>query len=771
MKKRVNWLLIPAVALSLGACKKKEVVKEPEAPPVTAEAPSKVVPPPEPPAKAPGLSVDERAAKLGFVQYLPQDAEVVLSFHNGTKTADRVKSSKLWKLVQEQMGAVGMGMGSGDDEEMEDNVAAPEAPEDEGVIVEGAPGADPAAPEEDNEPMGPAGLFGTEFTMALGKSSADQFGNLLTFNRRMGYFQMRSLAKAFVAAMKSGDAEALAESFDESYGPELAKDILEDPESGIALFEKVKMPPVYVAFKTAEADRAVAAQQVASMVENVNLFGENVEPVEIETSGRTFQGFKILGSKVSAMMAEDRESMEEDLEPAKVDQLLAAVAKKDIVIVSGTVGDYVVLFFGGSVEDLKFATAASQSLVATDAFAFVDAYASKELAAVAYGQKQGIDTLIRTAGGLADMTNGLRDGFAGADGLGDTRDLEALFKIVAEREAALRALAGTDSVGTVAFFEEGLKIESYGGTDTGMVDWKSPNKLARLGDSEDVLLFANATANAAYDEKARAYFEALLETAYAMTMKVAEAPMEGEQMAQFKAMATMFDDKFRPDMVALWDAFGNDFGGGLGHESALVVDLKGGAPAVPGIPQAVVDKAKVPRISIVTPVTDRAKLAGSWDKINTTLTGTLAKVSEMTGQKIPMQKPISSEKSGNTTWFFPMPFFTDDFLPSVTVGDKWFVASTSKNQALDLIAKADAGGETRDGLWFSMNFKTLEKYAQETSALIDENAVELTGNPLTDQLKKTIKSAITILGDLDSLTAHSRREAGVLRSSVHFKTR
>ena len=127
-------------------------------------------------------------------------------------------------------------------------------------------------------------------------------------------------------------------------------------------------------------------------------------------------------------------------------------------------------------------------------------------------------------------------------------------------------------------------------------------------------------------------------------------------------------------------------------KARLIVDLKGSAPAVPGVAQEVVDKAKVPRFSIVAPVTDRAKLAASWDKINTTLTGTLAKVGEMTGQQIPMQKPISSEKGGNTTWFFPLPFFTDDFLPSVTVGDKWFVASSSKNQALDLIAKADAGG-------------------------------------------------------------------------------
>jgi hypothetical protein len=157
--------------------------------------------------------------------------------------------------------------------------------------------------------------------------------------------------------------------------------------------------------------------------------------------------------------------------------------------------------------------------------------------------------------------------------------------------------------------------------------------------------------------------------------------------------------------------------------------------------------------------------------MNTTLTGTLAKVSEMTGQKIPMQKPISSEKNGNTTWFFAVPFFTDDFLPSVTVGDKWFVASSSKNQALDLIAKADTGGETRDGFWFSMNFKALQKYLTETYTLIDDNAEALMGESQTDQQKKNVKNAIAALSDLDNLTVHSRREAGVLRSSVHFKTR
>ena len=138
----------------------------------------------------------------------------------------------------------------------------------------------------------------------------------------------------------------------------------------------------------------------------------------------------------------------------------------------------------------------------------------------------------------------------------------------------------------------------------------------------------------------------------------------------------------------MWDSFSGDFGGSLGNERAWIVDLNGSVPAIPGIPQPVVDEAKFPRISMVAPVTDRAKLAASWEKMNTSLTSMLAKVSEMTGQDIPMQKPISSEKDGFTTWFFSMPFFNDDFMPSVTVGDQWFAASTSKNQALDLVNKA-----------------------------------------------------------------------------------
>lgn len=760
MKNRAKWLWIPALALSVGACKKNDGAKAPDAPVVEAPANSTLEPAVTAAAPTvPKLSTDERAAKLGFVKHLPQDTEVVLAFHNGSKSVSRFKASKLWQMVEAQL--VG-GVGALPDQEMEEDIE--EMPEGEQAD---------AAPQdaEAEEPMGPATLFGTEFTMALGKTSGEQVGNLFTFYSRMGYFQMRSTAKAFASAVKSGDTSALQDALTDQYGEAVMNDVLKDPESGVKLLEKSKMPPIYLAFKTGESDREAGAQWIASMVANVAMLGEMVEPIEMNAGSVPFSGFKILGRKISESMATDREGMDSSLGAETVDQLLAVVAKKDLVVLSGSVGDYVVLFLGSSQDDLKFAADPGQSMVGSDAFAFTDAYASKEIAAIGYGDKQAMDQLIASSGGLAEMANGLRDGLAGADGLGDTRDLEAMFQIVAEREAALRKLASYESSGMVAYFEDGLKIESYGGADSGMVDWGAPSKLSHLGDSEDVVLFANATADAAYNEKVHAYLEALLETGYAVTMKIAEAPLEGPEMEQFKSMAKMFDDTFRADMVSLWDSFSHEAGASLGQETALVVDLKGSAPAVPGIPQKVLDEAKVPRISWIAPVRDRAKLSGAWDKMNTTLIGTLARISEMTGANVPMQKPISSEKDGNTTWFMSMPFLTDDFLPSVTVGDQWFAASTSRNQALDLIGKAAAAPEERGGFWFSLNFKALQTYAESSYKLIDANSEALMGGPIPTDQRRMIEDSIAALGDLDKLTVHARREGSVMRSSIHFKTR
>ncbi len=723
MNIRVSSLAV--VALGFGACKHQD-----SAAPVADQGVAAPAAAPAAVAQVPMRSVEDRAAKLGFMRYLLPDTEIVIQFQQGAKSADRITSSQLWKLAQLQMGM--------------------------------SPGGAPAAGR-------PPSLFGLEMTMALGKSVGEQVGHLQTLNGRREYFQMRMLAKAFCAAAKSGDFTGMQHALANQYGQELAKDLLADPESGVGLIERLQMPPVYLAFRAGDAERAGAAQQLAAMVANLGMLGPMVEPLEIEVNGQKFAGHKIRGAKIAEQMEAGRKEMDGMLDPAAVDQLLAAIAKKDLVVVSGIVGDYAILFIGSSPDDLKIAASPAESLVAGEPLAFSDAYAAKELAAVVYSQQSSLDRLNAGAGILAEMAGGLRDGLAGSEGLGDTRDLEALLRMVGERDAALLKLVGNDTLGMVAFFEDGLKIESYGGRDNGAIDWQAPNQLAALGDRPEVVMFANLTTAGAYHETAHGYLAALIETSYAMTMKIAEIKVDDPQMNQYATMAKTFDSHLRSDAVALWDACG---GGGLGRERAWVVDLKGGLPAIPGLPQTVVDQGKFPRISVLAPVTDRSKLAASWQQMNASLTKILCHLGELTGKEIPMQKPVSSEKDGYSTWFFPLPFCSDDFMPSVTVDDHWFAASTSKNQALDLVHQAAKGGSTRTGLEFSMNFKALQMFARDTLKVVEDNptAIFHDGAVPTDRIASLRKFA-DALDDLDQLTVHARREGGVLRSTIHLKTR
>jgi hypothetical protein len=367
----------------------------------------------------------------------------------------------------------------------------------------------------------------------------------------------------------------------------------------------------------------------------------------------------------------------------------------------------------------------------------------------------------------------VRDGLAGAEGLGDTRELASLLELVGEKEDALLGLTKADAVGGLAILEDGVKFETYGGADRNSMDSEAPHKLANLGSKDDVLLFGNWVANPEYSKRAGEYGEALVETGYSIAEKVAGLKVEdSEEFAQFQQGFTLFNEKFRTDTIALWDAL-SVAGTGLGNETAVVVDLKGAVPPLPGVPQELVDGGRFVRASLVSPVTDRTKLQESWSKVDGSLKNIFKSVSEIAGDEIPMQKPMSSEKDGLKTWFFSMPFFNDDFLPSVTVSDKWFVASTSKTQALDLAASADKAAGDRKGAWMELDFDTLRKFTNEWVALLEKNGEGALGEEF-DKFKEElprIKKGLAAFEEFDQLSFYERREGGKLRNTVHFKVR
>lgn len=788
MKMRSLWVALPAVALMTGSCGKKEEAAAPVAPAPVAEQPAVPTPPvapapaPAPAPVIPALTAEERAAKFGIVKHLPKDTESFITVYNGSKTSQRFKGTKLWSLIEEASG------GALDLEEElapeEDGEAAIEGKKPEPAApVEGAgdlpkpevAAEAPPAEEEEEVASGPGALLGQEVFLATGKSTSAQTANLATLNRRSTYFQMKFLTKILLSSIKEDGMAELPEAMS-SVQTQAIMELVKDPQSGLSLFENMQMPPLYVGFKTLPADREQVALQVSSMIDFMGNAEDMVEPLEFERAGAKFVGYRLLGDKIAKYLGEDREEMDEAIGAEVADQLIASIAKKNLIAVSGTLGDYVILFLGTNPDDCQLVADAKDSLAATDSLAFADAYASKDLAALLYGSDAMMDTFQNSMGGLVDVVDGVRDGLAGGEGLGDTRDLEALLQLVGEREQALSKLASADTYGLVSFFEEGMKVETFGGGDSGALDWEAKPVLGGLGESSDVVLFANFTSETAYDEKAKAYAESLVEATYAVAKKVSEVPVESEELKQFKDGMKLFDEKFRVDTLSLLEGLRGGFASGLGNESAIVVDLKGSVPTIPGIPQVLVDKGRFIRASWITPVTDRSKVSDSWDKMNESTTKILKTISEMTQEEIPMQKPMSSEKNGYTTWFFSMPFFNDDFVPSVTVGDKWFIASSSKLQALEL---ADAAGKKttdRTGFWLSVKLDPLRSFGADWLKLVDENSAQIFADEERalekfQTNKAQMEKALLVLGDFDSITANVRRESGKLRGSIHFKTR
>ena len=718
------------------------------------------------------LSADERAAKLGFAQYLPKDAEMILSIYNAEQAGEQLKALELYGIIERNMGMAGGGF-EPDGLDIEEDML-----EDEEVVPpdaeQGADDAefDPGAMQEGPDPWT---LLGQEITIGFGKTTSAQTGHLLTFSRRMAYFQARALGRAALAFGKNGNMDDFSETMMQGMGEEMMTSLLEDSQSGTDLLEKAVMPPLYFAFRAKDGEIEQAAQLVNSSMGFFGMAGEMAEPVTFERAGSEFSGYKLVGEKIAATMETERENMEEDLGAETTDAIIGAIAKKNLFVVTGTVGDYVVMMIGGDEEGLALASTPADSILGTEELAFSDAFADKPMLALAYGGREVWETLVKQSGGLAPYALGLRDGIASGDGLGDTRDLEGMLQIVSDREKALLALGKPGDTGMVAYTEDGLKIESFGGYDIGSVDWEAETTLAHLGDSGDNLLFLSAASDAVYEEKMLEYVEAIVETAYAATMKLSTLEIDSPELAELKQFTKIFDEQFREDALGLYAAIGGDFSEALGNESAIVVDLKGTVPAVPGLPQEVVDDGKAPRITLIAPVTDRAKLSSAWEQIDTRATSLLGKVSEMAGEEIPMQKPMSSEKNDMITWFFPFPFFQDDFLPSVTLNDKWFAASTSKTQAVDLIGKAEAGGDNGNGIRFYVNFTALTTYADEMLAMVDKNSAAIFTNEYDlkdfNRHKVELKEIIEACGEFDSLTWTSAKENGMAHSVIHFKTR
>jgi len=755
----------------------------PEPPPSPVEEATQDVPdengpvgePAEEPAGEPETVVDpevtrSRAEVLGFARYVPVCVEALFTVQHIGKAVEGARGMKIWQSFADASAERPFQV----PDEMDDDFSDLQGLAHEDDIFAPGPG------------ISPMEMLGNEVTVVVGEGGAVRLGAWLEFSRRSTYHQMRGVAAALSGAGREAERTATPFSLMGAFFGALSSfdiygELVEDREAMRAM-DAFQMPPIYIAVR-AEGERLAEVHEIlAEPVRGLANFNDMIAPVEINRAGSSFHGYRLIGEDLASSMEESREFMAEIFGEQVYDRLVEFLKSRDLVALSGMIDDYAVLFFGASADEFRLAESAGEAITGGDALAFVDPLLEHTVYAMMHGEEGLIRKLAESAGGMTEIALGLRDGFAANDRDGRNRDLVALLQVVADRERALRDLTRHAATGIILVDDGGPRLEAHGGT-SGMLDFETPSRFAALGDDPEAAVFFNLCVDSRYSERSTAYAEALLETGYAMLVRLMEAPVAGEDDFGFdpfvfiREYAAMFENDFRGDLVNIWRAIVHDVRSGLGRESAIVVDLDGSVPALPGVPESLAGSANSPRLTYLAPVANRERLGSAWKSIHESASRMAGRVGELSESDFPIPGAIRSESGGFSSWFLPFPYFDDEFLPSVTLDDDWFAIGTSRNQAVDLIQRlGDLEPRPGGGMRMHVNFpKIAESQRQQIATLVENRESIIESGQFDaeefDSAIHGIESIASGLEELDRLEVRYWQQDGVARSRIHLRLR
>lgn len=695
----------------------------------------------------PAITPEQRAAVLGFAKYLPKDISHYSAVINASSSIERFCQSPIGVLLMERM-------------------------EDEGITID-----DLDILMGGN--LNAAGLS-NDFFVAYGAGAPAAVDSVKTFLGRLCYNAGRFgvyAGNALVFSDVAPHPTPLSVNALKGIAPDFVK-----------FLSQFDVPAYYQGMRvTDDEGRATAREELEALPMLISMVGVGVEPISIKRAGVTFEGWKFSGAELAAVMKQEDglDGFAQQMGFSKDDlkAFLEIIALKNLVAVVGEVDDHVVLFVGNSEDDLVIVEDVNDSLCASEQIKFIDAYLDKDL--FSFGVSDG--SMASSSAALEKMfyglfgclAEGLSDGLEEADALGDTQDIEVMLDALHQKAKGILAMYEESNAGYVAFIEEGIKFEMHGGSNMPHLNMDANHSLTSLSHGEAKLLFLNWVSDPEYNENVMQFIDILSQVSYSMTrhlLPILEKEDAGDDFAGFNAGLQMFDQLFRDDLLEIWRALRTNMAEGLGAETAIVVDLNGAMPKAPMLPEALIKDGKVPRIAYVSAVDDRDKLKESWKRLNKSIESLLRKAGELAGgMEIPMQAPMSSEKNGLTTWFVPVPFQNDDFVPSVSVSDELFFASTSKQFAEGLSAQAGKGASgQRSGMWLEIDFGVSHQYAQDWLKLLEANVDDLLSVSEAEDFranKEMLEAALEALASLDELVYHVRKENGQTRTSLHLKTK
>lgn len=413
---------------------------------------------------------------------------------------------------------------------------------------------------------------------------------------------------------------------------------------------------------------------------------EMLKSHSFERNGVQWEGVQLDWSTI--ISGEVDEDEVEKIGKENWDRLLQMGKDSPLMIVCGEVGDYVVVSVGLGEQSAETVSEVGQSLVATEAFDFLREFEADSMLGISWMEGDLIASLQRV-GSSAPAWDGVASGFAKSEGFGNGKLAAESVRKIARLSREKTAGKAHDLVSAV-LLKDGIRLESRGGWQGSSIDLDGSLVIAAALDQwEDKPFFrAHWKQNADYKDKTRGQFEEAVKVLRLIGKEVSdnlgeieEVPEDDEAVEEAekkRRLAKLMEKDFLQAMENLWEGYRDHFAKALGEEVALVVDLKGEAPPVIGVEEDILKKGKIPRVAYVRPVKSREGLVQSWELWEDAGTRLLGLLSEAFDTPIPFPDTMSADSNDLRTHFFPMPFATDDFLPSLSVSDELFIVGSSK---------------------------------------------------------------------------------------------
>ena len=449
------------------------------------------------------------------------------------------------------------------------------------------------------------------------------------------------------------------------------------------------------------------------------------------------------------------------------------LSKKEAVFLVGSVGDYVVFFFGKSVADLKLAESADESVLANDDLAFSHKYEDKKVASLFYMNKSIQKSLMNSS--MEPMTDAIKEIVVGDELFGDLSVFSERLDDVVLKEKALLLSRQYSRIGAVAYYEDGFKIDTFTGDSTSLLDLNTERKLANTVHQPDSAISASWVIDKDQSKLTLDFLESLASAAHEAYAIAAVIPLEDDDWIEFSEVFNMMNGMFRDDAIRVWAALRKDLANGTSAEGGLSMDLKGEMPKFDGLPKEIVEHAKMPRFAYVTSVTDRKKIQDAWAKLHLANKNVITHIGELTDQKIEIPKLELTKKGGLDIWSYDFGITSYQANTAVALNGELFFLTTSPAFVEKLAGKHDAGKgkKAKGGAEFVIRFDPIRENATQWVDLFTEHGEALLSereNEEMQQHEKLLKKLIKASNELESISFNAWR-GEENRGTLHIKTR